>query len=153
MTDPTPAEVIALKACPFCGGEGEYIGGNQSAHALGGPWMPHIRCKSCGAKAFSDTEHSKPYYRAIAAWNTRPAADAGEVRAGETADMVAALEHLPELWPARCKLSNIRDEIWLGPDGAYAISVCGPDAAERQRIARAIWVMLRREAAIRKLGS
>jgi hypothetical protein len=73
-----------LKPCPFCGGEGEYVIGNSSALSLGGPWAPHIRCKSCGAKAFSDTEHAKPYYRAIARWNARPllapATDAGEVR-------------------------------------------------------------------------
>jgi hypothetical protein len=58
----TPVEMLA---CPFCGGEGVYIGTFETA------LMPHVACKNCGAKAFSDSEHRKPYYRAIAQWNTR----------------------------------------------------------------------------------
>jgi hypothetical protein len=63
-----------LKPCPFCGGEGEFVSGIQCASSLGGPWMPHIRCKSCGARAYSDTEYSKPYFRAVERWNTRSSA-------------------------------------------------------------------------------
>ena len=73
MPDQTPAVPVevTLKACPFCGGEAEYIGLYDADGVRPNSYLPHVRCQSCGAAVYAKNTGGAPRKQAIAAWNTR----------------------------------------------------------------------------------
>lgn len=77
MTDPTPAE--ALKACPLCACESMRAGFIRATDQV--KWQ-FIECANCGCRVEGATKEL-----VTALWNTRPAADAGEVRSGLIAEL------------------------------------------------------------------
>ncbi len=109
MTD-TPAEALKageLLPCPFCDGRrGELavsswlIGTKQELLTAVDQYGHQVRC-ICGAQGPESGDEAE----AIAAWNTRPATDAGEVR-----EKVARIID-PVAWTAHAKQVRYVEEI------------------------------------------